>query len=1021
MIRRLVLAAVVGVLSTACSSGQQNPKILPDGDAPVQVVTVDAGAAPDAPCGRDDDPLNCGHCGHDCTTLARLRDPAGVRCQAGACVIPPTACAAGFAHCSANPDDGCETAINKDRSCGACGQLCASGTLCLASPGGFACGCVAPTPDLCGGRCVDLKKDAVNCGACGTTCHFPNADGHCADGVCVIGTCAAGFGDCTTDPGCETPLTASFANCGACGKSCAVLGGSAVCENSVCGRVTCEAGFGDCDQGRPDCETPLNTSLHCGSCGAECAGSTPLCAVVDGRQVCTAGCTVASPDRCGSRCVDRAVDRFNCGACDRTCDFRHAAATCRAGQCVMGTCLDGFADCNRDTRDGCEAPLDTATNCGICGVQCAGATPLCATVNGRLTCTVGCATAIPDRCGSQCVDRKTDRYHCGACDHICTFPHAGSSCAAGQCAMGACLDGFADCNKDTRDGCETALDTAANCGTCGNSCQIPNATSTCVAGTCSKPTCNPGWDSCDTTSPDCETSLGLADHCGSCTSRCSGATPLCSAASGTAMCVAGCPTAAPVRCDDTCVDVTSNAHACGSCGTSCEGRFPNAGATCAGGKCVMGACEPGYLKDGDHCLKCAAQVVGVCGRGPDGIQCGVSNGKDAFTAIKSWTTGYDDATAWNISPSYWGTVQFLDVNGDSAADVCGRAHDGIYCALAASTSFSTALPWLPEFLNDKGYYDYRDFWGSIQYPDVNGDGRRDVCARNGTGILCALGGPNSFGRADLWVSGFDDAARWWQSPYWPSVQFPDVDGDGRADVCGRGMDGIVCGLSRANGFSDLKIWEPSFADAGGWDLDASRFATIQYPDVDGDGKADVCGRHADGIRCATSTGGGFRPSSRWTAGFADPTFASPDYAATIQFPDLNDDGKADVCGKGKDGIFCALSTGSAFGPVTLWQAQFSDAAGWEAQAQSGTIQFPDLDADGKPDVCGRGKDGIVCALSNGATGFAPATLWTSNYADPTWAKPEYGSTLAFPLIDGGTCRKHSKATPFPRQAARIPF
>src|ERR1044071_3894422 len=57
--------------------------------------------------------------------------------------------------------------------------------------------------------------------------------------------------------------------------------------------------------------------------------------------------------------------------------------------------------------------------------------------------------------------------------------------------------------------------------------------------------------------------------------------------------------------------------------------------------------------------------------------------------------------------------------------------------------------------------------------------------------------------------------------------------------------------------------------------------------------------------------------------------------------DLNGDGKADVCGRGAGGIHCARSVTSAFGTTTIWQSHFSDAAGWNSSpAYYSTIRFP---------------------------------------------------------------------------------
>lgn len=60
-------------------------------------------------CGSPTDPKNCGACGHDCNVLANVRPGApDIACRAGVCVVSATACLAGYGHCSAIADDGCE-------------------------------------------------------------------------------------------------------------------------------------------------------------------------------------------------------------------------------------------------------------------------------------------------------------------------------------------------------------------------------------------------------------------------------------------------------------------------------------------------------------------------------------------------------------------------------------------------------------------------------------------------------------------------------------------------------------------------------------------------------------------------------------------------------------------------------------------------------------------------------------------------------------------------------------------------
>lgn len=344
-----------------------------------------------------------------------------------------------------------------------------------------------------------------------------------------------------------------------------------------------------------------------------------------------------------------------------------------------------------------------------------------------------------------------------------------------------------------------------------------------------------------------------------------------------------------------------------------------------------------------------------------------------------------------------------DLNGDGRADVCGRGIAGLWCALSTGTSFGAQTLWSPQFNDAEGWGAGPQYYATMRYPDIDGDGLADVCGRGIAGIGCALSNGASFDPAALWSAGFNDAGGWNQEKYYATIRFPDVNGDGRADVCGRGAAGISCALSTGNGFTEPFLWSPQFDDASGWSS-VQYYSTIRFPDVDGDGRADVCGRGIAGVSCAVSTGVSFAPATLWTAEFSDGNgWASPQYYTTLQFPDINGDGRADVCARGGAGIRCGISTATRFRAPTLWNATFNDAAGWNQVQYYSTIQFPDVNGEGRADVCGRGSAGVECALSTG-TSFSPspATLWTSEYSDPLgWgASPAYYGTLRFPDLDG---------------------
>ena len=60
-----------------------------------------------------------------------------------------------------------------------------------------------------------------------------------------------------------------------------------------------------------------------------------------------------------------------------------------------------------------------------------------------------------------------------------------------------------------------------------------------------------------------------------------------------------------------------------------------------------------------------------------------------------------------------------------------------------------------------------------------------------------------------------DDAGWNKPAYFTTVRMADVDGDGKADACGRGTDGLVCVLSTGDGFG-ATISGPGWGDAHGW-------------------------------------------------------------------------------------------------------------------------------------------------------------------------------------------------------------
>ena len=301
--------------------------------------------------------------------------------------------------------------------------------------------CADPA-SACGDKCVDLQNDPANCGDCGHACAAANAEhALCIAGTCTYDTCSKGFADCDGNVanGCELPTSSDVANCGGCGIVCAPQNGTApTCTMGLCGFSTCSAGFADCDSDASNgCETTLATDdANCGKCGNACGGGTVCAGGVCG-LVCT-GATTLCGSGANAFCTLTDDDPENCGACGHSCTPVNVDnKACAKGMCGYHQCETDYGDCDDNPANGCETCLScSTTNCGGCGINCEAVN----VVN------LGC-TGSP-----------------------------------GACTWDSCKSGWANCDANAGNGCETP-DSDTTCGTACDNCTTTGQH--CVAGACS--------------------------------------------------------------------------------------------------------------------------------------------------------------------------------------------------------------------------------------------------------------------------------------------------------------------------------------------------------------------------------------------------------------------------------------------------------------------------------------------------------------------------------------------------------
>ena len=402
-------------------------------------------------------------------------------------------------------------------------------------------------------------------------------------------------------------------------------------------------------------------------------------------------------------------------------------------------------------------------------------------------------------------------------------------------------------------------------------------------------------------------------------------------------------------------------------------------------------------------------MADICGRASDGLHCMISDGKD-YTKYQLVLADLSDKNGWG-DHIYYRTIRFADINGDGKADVCARNKDGIVCWPSNGSSFGSPTPVFA-MSDDEGYTDGGSndpsdtaYLSSIRFGDINGDKKDDFCARFKDGLKCYLSNGNGF---DKEVGSFADLnnEHGWQKPHYTStIRMGDVDGDGKMDICARGLNNVYCWFWEGDRLAD-DIEMNNWGWSNSWG-EQKYYATIRLADINGDGKADICGRDANGIVCQLSEGRkSFGQEIRWDGCKDASGWGDYDNYSTIMFGDLNGDGKDDLCARANAKLSCYLSSGDGFNGGEYHIEAFSDEKGFNQPEHFRTLRMGDINGDGRMDVCGRGADGVECFLFTG-DGFTAVAgpVWSDAGG---WNDARYYSTIRLGGPFGNPCSKRKE-------------
>jgi hypothetical protein len=343
----------------------------------------------------------------------------------------------------------------------------------------------------------------------------------------------------------------------------------------------------------------------------------------------------------------------------------------------------------------------------------------------------------------------------------------------------------------------------------------------------------------------------------------------------------------------------------------------------------------------------------LCARAARGVVCWASDGDGGWAKFDGPALSND--AGWS-APQHYTTLRLADVNGDGKDDLCARAGVGLLCWPSTGRGFGDVING-PAWSNDAGYGQSPRFYGTLRFGDINGDRKDDACIRNSDGYICAPSNGTGFD-APIAVAPWGDAQGWNRIQHWATIQLADVNGDGKDDVCARSGSDLRCAISRGTSFGDALI-VAELSDALGWD-DPSNWGTLRVGDLNDDGRDDLCVRSNAGMRCWAWDGGKFNPMSgpAWSD---DNGWSAAGNYATLRMGDVDGDGLDDLCARAPSGWTCHVSTGTGFDVTALPMLdEFKSAAGWDREEHWSSMQLggprcsPER-CDGRDDDC----DGLV--------------------------------------------------------------
>jgi hypothetical protein len=258
------------------------------------------------------------------------------------------------------------------------------------------------------------------------------------------------------------------------------------------------------------------------------------------------------------------------------------------------------------------------------------------------------------------------------------------------------------------------------------------------------------------------------------------------------------------------------------------------------------------------------------------------------TTAKNWVQlaslpDLSDANGWN-QPQYYSTIQCADIDFNGQAEIIARGPNGIRAwEYDTSSGQFNALPSLPAW-SDAAGWNQPQYYSTIQFGLM---GRTPILFGRGPN---GIEGWTYFGGWSpvTFAPTLTDAAGWNQPQYYSTIQFVDIDGDGNAEMVARGPQGLQAWRYHLVAPPSASEWVPlpngpAWSDAAGWNQ-VQYYSTIQpaYALLPGDPGYSGRAPHPQGMILARN--GGFVET--W---IYNPTIQTWSQSSNAAFPAFTGD------------------------------------------------------------------------------------------------------------------------------------